>query len=235
MRLCDGQPAGDADISGTDLDALREARSRATLCPDCQQDLGQPAVLLRIPRYRNSDQTLAHLYTVPVQYDFDDIRNCAHCRENPRERNCRAWENARNGVRVLHQEARRIARNVEDMADITGGKPANLYEFVDDTVAYFTLDAPPWREAQDLKGEALDRAREILNERGTPGGKAGWPRPDRPVPEPKGLLSTGQDQASSHDTRQDGAVGDRARSDGTPGYNVGGLIPGTGTPTGGKP
>ena len=80
-RLCDGQPAGDADISGTDLDALREARSRATLCPSCQQDLGQPAVLLRIQRYRNSDLTLAHLYTVPVQDDFDAIRNCAHCRE----------------------------------------------------------------------------------------------------------------------------------------------------------
>ena len=202
MRLCDGQPAGDADISGTDLDALREARSRATLCPDCQQDLGQPAILLRIPRYRNSDQTLAHLYTVPVQYDFDDIRNCAHCRENPRERNCRSWENAREGVKVLHEEARRIARNAWEMADATGGKPGNLYEFVDDTVAYFALDAPPWEEAQDLKGEALDRAREILNERGTPGGKAGWPRPGRTGPESHGLLRAGQGQASNHDTRQ---------------------------------
>ena len=235
MRLCDGQPAGDADISGTDLDALREARSRATLCRDCQQDLGQPAILLRIPRYRNGDQTLAHLYTVPVQYDFDDIRNCPHCRHNPRERNCRAWENARNGVKVLHEEARRIARNIEEMADATGGKPGNLYEFVDDTVAYFTLDAPPWREAEELKGEALERASEILNERGTPGGKAGWPRPNRPVPEPKGLIKARQGQASNHDTRQDGTVEDRARSDGTTGYNVDGLIPGTGTPTGGKP
>ena len=87
-------------------------------------------------------------------------------------------------------------------------------------MAYFALDAPPWEEAQDLKGEALDRAREILNERGTPGGKAGWPRPGRPVPEPKGLLKTRQDQASNHDTRQDGTVGDRARSDETPGRNA---------------
>ncbi len=235
MRLCDGQPAGDADISGTDLDALREARSRATLCPDCQQNLGQPAVLLRIPRYRNSDQTLAHLYTVPVQYDFDDIRNCAHCRGNPRERNCRSWENAREGVKVLHQEARRIARNVEEMADATGGKPGNLYEFVDDTVAYFTLDAPPWREAEDLKGEALERAREILNERGTPGGKAGWPRPNRPVPEPKGLLKARQDQASENDTRRDETVENRRPSDGNPGYNVGGSHPSMGTPPWGKP
>ena len=92
--------------------------------PGLPADVGQPAVLLRTPRYRNNDQTLAHLYTVPVQYDFDDIRNCPHCRGNPRERSCRAWENAREGVKVLHQEARRIARNVGDLADITGGKPA---------------------------------------------------------------------------------------------------------------
>ena len=32
-RLCDGQPAGEADISVTDLDALRESRGQATLCP----------------------------------------------------------------------------------------------------------------------------------------------------------------------------------------------------------
>ena len=217
MRLCDGQPAGDADISGADLDALREARSQAALCPDCQQTLGQPAILLRIPRYRNGTHTLAHLYTVPVQYDFDDIRNCAHCRENPRERNCRAWENAREGVKVLHQEARRIARNVEEMADATGGKAGNLYEFVDDTVAYFALYAPPWREAEELKGEALERAREILNERGTPGGKAGWPRPNRPVPEPRGLLKAKQDQASDNDTRRDETVENRRPSGGTPG------------------
>ena len=175
-RLCDGQPAGEADISASNLEALREARYQATLCPSCQQNLGQQPVTLRVPRYRNSDQTLAHLYTVPVQYDFDDIRNCGHCRENPRERNCRAWEDAREGVKVLHQEARRIARNAWEIADATGGKPGNLYEFVDDTVAYFTLDAPPWEEADALAGIDLERARRILDERGTPGGKAGWPQ-----------------------------------------------------------
>ncbi len=175
-RLCDGQPAGEADISAINLEALREARYQATLCPSCQQNLGQQSVTLRVPRYRNNDQTLAHLYTVPVQYDFDDIRNCPHCLENPGERNCGAWENAREGVKVLHQEARRIARNVEEMADATGSKPANLYEFVDGTVAYFALDAPPWQEAEDLVGTDLERARRILDERATPGGKAGWPQ-----------------------------------------------------------
>ena len=39
------------------------------------------------------------------------------------------------------------------MADATGGKPANIYEFVDDTVAYFALDAPPWQEAEELEGD----------------------------------------------------------------------------------
>ena len=175
-RLCDGQTAGNGDISGADLDALRDARSQATLCPACQQDLAQPAALLRTPRYRNGNQTLAHLYTVPVQYDFDDIRNCPHCRETPRERNCRAWENARDGARVLHQEARRIARNAWEMADATGGRPANIYEFVDDTVADFALDTPPWQEAEELVGTDLERAKRILDERATPGGKAGWPQ-----------------------------------------------------------
>ena len=175
-RLCDGQPAGEADISTSNLEALRKARYQATLCPSCQQNLGQQSVTLRVPRYRNNDQTLAHLYTVPVQYDFDDIRNCPHCLENPGDRNCRAWENAREGVKVLHQEARRIARNVEEMIDITGGKPTNLYEFVDGTVGYFALSAPPWQEAGDLVGTDLERARRILDERATPGGKAGWPQ-----------------------------------------------------------
>ena len=62
------------------------------------------------------------------------------------------------------------------MADATGGKPANIYEFVDDTVAYFALDAPPWQEAEELKGTDLERARRILDEGATPGGKAGWPQ-----------------------------------------------------------
>ena len=35
-RLCDGRPAGVADISSEDWSALRDARRDATLCPDCQ-------------------------------------------------------------------------------------------------------------------------------------------------------------------------------------------------------
>ena len=33
VRLCDGQPADDDDIPTTDIDALRDARAEATLCP----------------------------------------------------------------------------------------------------------------------------------------------------------------------------------------------------------
>ena len=36
VRLCDGAPAGDADILDEDMFALRDARRDATLCPDCQ-------------------------------------------------------------------------------------------------------------------------------------------------------------------------------------------------------
>ena len=175
-RLCDGQAAGEADISVTDLDALRESRGQATLCPVCQKNSYQPTTALRIPRYRNGNPTLAHLYAVPVQYDFDGIRNCPHCRENPHERNCTAWEKARDGVRVLRQEARRIAKDVDEMTHATGGKPATIYEFVDGSVAYFALGTPSWQEADELQGWALENARRILDERAAPGGKANWPR-----------------------------------------------------------
>ena len=36
VRLCDGPPADDDDIPTTDIDALRDARAEATLCPVCQ-------------------------------------------------------------------------------------------------------------------------------------------------------------------------------------------------------
>ena len=165
-RLCDGQAAGEADISVTDLDALRESRSQATLCPVCQKNSYQPTTSLRIPRYLNGNHTLAHLYAVPVQYDFDGIRNCPHCRENPQDRNCDAWNNARKAVRVLRQEARRIAKDVDEMTDATGGKPATLYEFVDGSVAYFALGTPSWQEADELQGWALETARRILGREG---------------------------------------------------------------------
>ena len=38
VRLCDEQPADDDDIPTTDIDALRDARAEATLCPVCQQN-----------------------------------------------------------------------------------------------------------------------------------------------------------------------------------------------------
>ena len=38
-----------------------------------------------------------------------------HCRENPGARTCRAWNEARKSVRVLHREARRIAKDVTDL------------------------------------------------------------------------------------------------------------------------
>ena len=183
-RLCDGQPAGEADISVTDLDALREFRSQATLCPVCQKNSYQPTTALRIPRYRNGSHTLAHLYVVPVQYDFDGIRNCPHCRENPQERNCTAWEKARDGVRVLRQEARRIAKDVDEMTDATGGKPATLYEFVDGSVAYFALGTPSWQEADELQGGALETAMRILDERAAPGERPIGPGPQPISPEP---------------------------------------------------
>ena len=41
-RLCDGQPAAEADIPTADVGALREARAKATLCPACQLNSGYP-------------------------------------------------------------------------------------------------------------------------------------------------------------------------------------------------
>ena len=87
---CDEQPAGDDDIPTTDIDALRDARAEATLCPVCQQNSHIHDYSLRPDRYQDGRRTLAHLYTVPVQYAFDGIRNCPHCRENPGARTCRA-------------------------------------------------------------------------------------------------------------------------------------------------
>ena len=188
VRLCDGQPADDDDIPATDIDALRDARAEATLCPVCQQNSHihdyslrpdryhdyslRPDHIhdysLRPDRYHDGRRTLAHLYTVPVQYAFDGIRNCPHCRENPGARTCRAWKEARKSVRVLHREARRIAKDVTDLDGVTGGCIATVYQFADGSVAYFALDAPAWREADEIAGRALARALRILETRGLP-------------------------------------------------------------------
>ena len=150
VRLCDEQPADDDDIPTTDIDALRDARAEATLCPVCQQNSHIHDYSLRPDRYQDGRRTLAHLYTVPVQYAFDGIRNCPHCRENPGARTCRAWKEARKSVRVLHREARRIAKDVTDLDGVTGGCIATVYHFADGSVAYFALDAPAWREADEI-------------------------------------------------------------------------------------
>ena len=58
-------------------------------------------------------------------------------------------------MRVLHREARRIARDVTDLDGVTGGCIATVYQFADGSVAYFALDAPAWREADEIAGWAL--------------------------------------------------------------------------------
>ena len=63
-RLCDGAPAGDADISSEDLLALRDARRDATLCPDCQDRVDPRDVRLEL--YGMGRHTTAHLYAVPA-------------------------------------------------------------------------------------------------------------------------------------------------------------------------
>ena len=45
-------------------------------------------------------------------------------------------------MRVLHREARRIAKDVTDLDGVTGGCIATVYQFADGSVAYFALDAP---------------------------------------------------------------------------------------------
>ena len=67
-------------------------------------------------------------------------------------------------MRVLHREARRIARDVTDLDGVTGGCIATVYQFADGSVAYFELDAPAWREADEIAGRALARALRILPE-----------------------------------------------------------------------
>ena len=172
-RLCDGWPARYADIPTSDVGALREARSQAILCPECQLKSGYPPFHLRQSRYRPGIRTLAHLYTVPVLNDLDNIRNCSHCRQSPGDRNCRAWREARQGVRTLRQEARRFARDVTELRSVTGGCAATIHQFLDGSVGYFAPDAPMWREAGEVTGQDLDEALEVLQRRGEPGGKSG--------------------------------------------------------------
>ena len=112
---------------------------RPPSCPACQLRSGLPAFHLRPLRAVSGKPSLARLYTTPVQDDFDDIRNCPHCREDPRDRSCPDWEEARRGVRTLRREARRIAREVTELQEATGGRPATIYQFADGSVGYFAF------------------------------------------------------------------------------------------------
>ena len=171
-RLCDGRPASDTDVSSEDWSALREARKDATLCPDCQDKVNSRDV--RSDLYGYDRMSTAHLYAVPVLAAFDAIRNCSHCRRETDD-NCKAWREVRKSVAVLTQEARRLAKGVDELLDATGGRLANIYQFACGSVAYFAPDALDFQEAGELKSDALAAAQRILNVRGMPGGKANWP------------------------------------------------------------
>ena len=110
----------------------------------------------------------AHLYAVPVLAAFDAIRNCSHCRRDTDD-DCKAWREARESVAVLTQEARRIAKGVDELRDATGGRTANIYQFSDGSAAYFASDAPDFQEAGELKGDDLAKAVRVLDARGVPG------------------------------------------------------------------
>ena len=172
-RLCDGRPASDTDLSSKEWSALREARRDATLCPDCRDKVNSRDV--RSDLYGYDRMSTAHLYAVPVLAAFDAIRNCSHCRRNTDD-NCKAWREARGSVAVLTQEARRIAKGVDELRDATGGRTATIYQFSCGSVAYFAPDAPDFQEAGELKGDDLAAAQRILDERGVSGGKASWPQ-----------------------------------------------------------
>ena len=159
-RLCDGRPASDTDVSSEDWFALRDARKDATLCPDCQDKVNSRDV--RSELYGYGRMSTAYLYAVPVLKGFDAIRNCSHCRRNTDD-NCKAWREARGSVAVLTQEARRLAKGVDELRDATGGRTANIYQFACGSVAYFASDAPDFQEAGELKGDDLTKAVRILN------------------------------------------------------------------------
>ena len=177
-RLCDGRPASDADISSEDWFALRDARKDATLCPDCQDQVNSRDV--RSDLYGYGRMSTAHLYAVPVLTAFDAIRNCSHCRRNTDD-DCKAWREARTAVAVLKQECKRFARNVDELRDATGGRPATIYQFAGGSVAYFAPDAPDFQEAGELKGDDLAKAVRVLDARGAPGDKSRAERIKGPI------------------------------------------------------
>ena len=101
---------------------------------------------------------------VPIPADSVN-ENCSHCRRNTDD-NCKAWREARESVAVLTQEARRIAKGLDELRDATGGRTANIYQFVCGSVAYFASDAPDFQEAGELKGDDIDKALGALDASG---------------------------------------------------------------------
>ena len=169
-RLCDGRPASDTDVSSEAWFALRDARKAATLCPDCQNKIDPRDVWSEL--YDMGRHTTAHLYAVPVLAAFDAIRNCSHCRRNTDD-DCKAWREARGSVATLTQEARRLAKGVDELRDATCGRTPNIYQFACGSVAYFAPDAPDFQEAGELKGDDLAAAQRGLDERDILGGIPG--------------------------------------------------------------
>ena len=170
VRLCDGTPASDADISSEDWSELREARRDATLCPDCQDKVDPRDV--RSDLYGMGRHSTAHLYSVPVLEGFDAVRNCSHCRRSTDD-DCAAWRKLRKAVAVLRQECRRHAKGVDELLAATGGWTATVYEFADGSVAYFAPEADDFCEAGELEDDDLAAAQRILDERGVSCGNAG--------------------------------------------------------------
>ena len=82
-RLCDFEPAIDQDILVKDISTLQDAQPSVTLCPKCQQRSGMAALHLRQDRYGSARYPQARIYTVPVLYRVDDIRDCPKCRVDP--------------------------------------------------------------------------------------------------------------------------------------------------------
>ena len=76
------------------------------------------------------------------------IRNCPHCRLHPGDRSCRAREEARKGVAVLHREARDIAR---DVAGIPEPPPAAPPSSKSSATAQW--DTSPWRPRHGRRRE----------------------------------------------------------------------------------
>ena len=146
-RLCDFEPATDRDIPVEDIFTIRDARAEATLCPKCQQRSPIADIHLRQDRYGSGKRSQARMFTVPVLYRFDDIRNCLKCRIDPDDHSCQHWEEARKAVRVLKQQAKLFVKDVNELVEATGGRGAMLYRFLDGSVAFFAWGAPSWQEA----------------------------------------------------------------------------------------